>query len=159
MSERNRGEPARAGTFVTRYSCTLQGWIVGWAVTTFVSAAAQTLFWDSHRGIGEWANAVFQTADAVPPGAKLTLGGLLAAGLAAAAAGRRDATAPGPIAAVAISVLTMAIALALPVGYYPAERSGGAGWIAVHLLAAAAGGLAIRLTARRCERRRQRKRR
>ena len=134
----------------------LQGWIVGWAATTMISAAVQTALWESHRGIGAWANAVFQTADAVPPGAKLTLGGLLAMGLAASAIARRGDPCPLPlIAALATAVAGMLIALALPVGYYPADRSGELEWNGLHLVAAAIGGLVTWLAARACDRRRR----
>ena len=53
-------------------------WIISWAVTTFVSAALRTGHVEA--SVMDWMAQWFETADAVPPFAKIAFGSTLAAG-------------------------------------------------------------------------------
>jgi hypothetical protein len=102
--------------------------------------------------------AVFRTADAVPPGAKLTLGGLLALALIASRAFgvRPDRGASSLFAFILATVAALATALVLPVSYYPPGEPAGWGVTAGHLAAAALAGAILWQVARACRRRKAR---
>lgn len=113
-------------------------WLVSWAVTTYLSALARTGFTASEQGL---IGAVFATADAVPPLAKLAFGFTLGALLLAV----RHAPVPNTVRGFALtvgSVLVFACAtLFFPTHYY-ANFSFDEFW-PLHAIAAALGGLIL----------------
>lgn len=146
--------------FFSKYGCTMQAWVVGWAVTVYASAAFQTFAVQDDMPASAIVYAIFQTADNVPPIGKLTLGGLMALGLALAAWRNRGNSADhyhraGHEAAV-VTALAMVAALSLPVGYYPATPTFNVALFALHILAGCLGGMTIHLANAVCARRKER---
>jgi hypothetical protein len=135
---------------LSRYRCELTGWIVAWAVSVYASALVRALQTDPHAGrLAGLPGAVFDTADDVPPLAKLTLGAvllalpLLSSRLSGGFAFRLALGAAG-------GLLAMAVALLLPVGYYPAPPGA---WLAPHLFCGILGGALYAVVSDRCRRR------
>jgi hypothetical protein len=144
----------------SKYGCTIQAWVVGWAVTVYASAAFQTFAVQDDIPASAIFYAIFQTADNVPPIGKLTLGGLMALGLAMTAWRNRDNSAHhyhrAGHDAVIVTALAMVAALSLPVGYYPAIPTFSVALVALHILAGCLGGMTIQLANAVCARRKER---
>jgi hypothetical protein len=139
--------------FLTRISCDLQGWIVGWATTIFASATVHACQTGSGMTAGALAAHMLDIADAVPPVGKLTLGGLFALMLLASS-GIRRSRASAAVVPVAAGAAAMASALALPIGYYPAELGLEA---LAHLFAGALGGAAFAAARAACRIRKEKR--
>ena len=138
-------------------ACVAQGWVAGWAVTTFASAALFTFQSGQVQSYSNVLRSVFEVADQVPPEGKLTYGFSLAlAVLATRTVARTHATLLFGV--LVASVASMASALwIVPVNYYPNITDFGALWVTLHLLAASIGGGALFFTAWICARRKETK--
>lgn len=157
----HRSDTRVAPSFFARFGCTMQAWIIGWAVTVYLSAAFQAFTVQSDIQAGTVFSVIFQTADNVPPLGKLTLGGLMALGLGVSAVfGREEGAQPyhrvGNDAAF-LAVVAMIATLKLPVGYYPGTSAFSTAQILLHCLAAVFGGLTIQLANRACTLRKERR--
>lgn len=100
----------------------LIAWMFGWASTTVLSAAA----WAYDRQLFDGLGATFEVADAVPPAAKITFGGLLLIlALFVHVAVRDTGSIAMRLGGLVSVVFAFAVTLVVtPVGYYPDSFGG-----------------------------------